>query len=250
MKIVIVGGTGQIGRQAAAQLEKEGHQVVIASPSRGVNAVTGEGLEQALQGAEVVVDVSNSPTLEDQAALDFFTRSSANLVTASVKAGVKHLVVLSIVGADRVQGSGYFEGKIAQERALQKSGLPYTILRATQFYELLDTIVAFATQNGAVRVTTAEFQPVAASEVAAEVARLAATTPAHGIVELAGPQRRGMAEFVASYLAERGDARQVLADPDAGYFGVPIAPTTLVPVGAARLGRTTLGAWARPLVTA
>lgn len=250
MKIVIVGGTGQIGRQAAAQLQAEGHQIVIASPSRGVNTLTGEGLEKALDGADVVVDVSNSPSFEDQAALDFFTRSAGNLVAASVKAGVKHLIALSVVGADQVRNSGYLEGKVAQERAFQGSGIPYTILRATQFFELIDTIAAFGTHEGVVRVTTAAFQPVAASDVAAEVGRLATAEPANGIVEIAGPERRGMAEFVAAYLVERGDTRQVLADPAAGYVGASVDETTLVPQGAARLGRTSFRAWVRPLVTA
>lgn len=251
MKIVIVGGTGQIGRQVARQLEGEGHEVVIASPSRGVNTVTGDGLAQALVGAEVVVDVSNSPTQEDQAAREFFTRSAQNIASEATRAGVKHLIALSIVGADRVEGSGYFEGKVSQERIYRDSGVPYTILRATQFFELIEAIAGFGTRDdGSVLVSTAAFQPVSASDAAAEVARLALSAPVQATVELAGPERRGMAEFVAAFLAQRGDARQVLADPAAGYFGIPVEETTLVPLGATRLGRTTFGAWARPLVSA
>lgn len=246
MKIVIVGGTGLVGRQAADLLSKDGHQVVIASPSRGINTVTGEGLDRALVGAEVVVDVSNSATIDDQAAIEFFTRSAANLSAASTKAGVKHLVVLSIVGTDRVSNIGYFLAKVAQERAYQESGVPYSILRATQFFEFLETIAAFGTrEDGSVRVGTDAFQPVASSDVAAEIARLAVSAPVQGIVELAGPERRSMAEFVASFLEERGDPRQVVADPTAGYFGLNIEETTLVPLGAARLGRIGLHAWIR-----
>lgn len=246
MKIVIVGGTGLVGRQAVGLLNKDGHQVVIASPSRGVDTVTGEGLAQALTGAEVVIDVSNSPTLEDQAAIDFFTRSATNLVAASTEAGVKHLVALSIVGTDRVTGSGYFEGKMTQELTYRESGVPYSILRATQFFEFLEAIAGFGTQeDGSVRVGTDAFQPVASADVAAEIARLAVNTPVQGIVELAGPERRSMAEFVATFLEERGDTRQVVADPTAGYFGLNIEETTLVPLGAARLGRIGLHAWIR-----
>lgn len=251
MKIVIVGGTGRVGRQVANQLECEGHEVVIASPRRGVNTVTGEGLAQALVGSEVVVDVSNSPTQEDQAAREFFTRSAQNIASGAARAGVKHLIALSIVGADRIEGSGYFEGKVAQELIYRDSGVPYTILRATQFFELIEAIAEFGTrQDGSVRVPTVAFQPLAASDAATEVARLALSAPVQATVELAGPERRGMAEFLAVFLAQRGDACQVLADPAAGYFGIPIEETTLVPLGAARLGRTTLGAWARPLVNA
>ena len=251
MRILILGGTGLIGRQVSLLLEGQGHQVVAASPSRGVNSVTGEGLEAALRGADVVVDVSNSPTLEDQAAAHFFTRSAANLAAAARKATVKHLVVLSIVGADRVSGSGYFAGKVAQELAYRDSGVPYTILRATQFFELLEVITAFGVgEDGSIRVTRAAFQPVAAADVAAEVARLAEGEPAQGIVEFAGPERRSLAEFVEAFLAKRGDSRRVLVDPTVGYFGVPIEENTLVPSGAAGLGHVTLQTWSDSLVSA
>ncbi len=245
MKIVIVGGTGQIGRPVASQLEALGHEVVIASPSRGVNTVTGEGLERSLVGADVVVDVSNSPSLEDQAAAEFFTRSAQNIAGSAVKAGVKHLIALSIVGTERISGSGYFVGKAAQERAFQESGIPYSILRATQFHEFVEVIAGYSTQGGIVHMPTTAFQPVAVADVVAEVLRLTLGAPGQGVLEIAGPERRPMSEFVALFLAERGDSRQVLADPALGYLGIAVDATSLVPIGPARLGRIPFHTWQR-----
>lgn len=247
MKISVIGGTGLIGRQVVEILAASGHQALAASPSRGVNTVTGEGLEKALTGASVVVDVSNSPSFEDGPVMEFFRTSTTNILNAARKAGVKHVVALSIVGLERVVGSGYIDAKVAQEELIKTSRIPYSLLRATQFFEFLDTIAGASTVGDEVRLSTRQFQPVAAADVAAEIARLARNGPLDSTIDLAGPERAPMANLVAAYLELRGDARRVIADPEATYFGARLQELSLVPTGPSLLGRISLRRWSRPL---
>ena len=245
MKIVVIGGTGLIGAKTAALLQRGGHDVVVASPTVGVNTVTGEGLTGALAGAQVVIDLSNAPSRDARAALDFFETSGRNLLAAATAAGVQHHVVLSIVGTDRVPGQPYYRAKLAQETLIQASSVPFTIVRATQFMEFLGRIADASTREGVVRVPPALLQPIAADEVAALVAETALAVPRNGIIEIAGPERAPFTEIIARCLKAAGDPREVVTDPQARYFGGQLEEQSLVPLGEARLGRLNLEEWLR-----
>ncbi|MFF5227906.1 SDR family oxidoreductase [Dactylosporangium sp. NPDC000521] len=239
MKFVIIGGTGLIGGKLTHLLRTAGHEVVPASPATGVNTVTGEGLPEVLSGAQVVVDVSNSPSFEDAAVLEFFRTSARNLLAAARSAGVSHVVALSVVGADRLPDSGYLRAKVAQEAAITASGLPYTILRATQFYEFTQAIAQSAVVDGAIHLPPALYQPVAADDVAATLADVAQAAPADGVIELGGPEPVRMDEHVRRFLAAQEGAepvQQVTTDPHARYFGTELDDTSLTPGPAARIG--------------
>jgi uncharacterized protein YbjT (DUF2867 family) len=244
MKIVVIGGTGLIGSKTAAILRHGGHEVVAASPSSGVNTITGEGVREALVGAQVVIDLANSPSFEDRAVMEFFETAGRNLLSAETAAGVRHHVALSIVGTDR-SDNGYFRAKVAQEKLIVTSGLPYTIIRSTQFLELLRAIAAESTDGDEVRLSPGLFQPIAADDVAANVADVALAPPRNGIVEIAGPERAPFYEIIARYLKAVGDPRQVMSDPEARYFGGRVEELSLVPLGEARLGRIGFGEWLR-----
>jgi uncharacterized protein YbjT (DUF2867 family) len=245
MKIVVIGGTGLIGSKTVAILRRAGHQLVAASPNNGVNTITGEGLEEALAGAEVVIDLANSPSFEDKAVLAFFETSGRNLLAAEASAGVRHHVALSIVGTDRTPDNGYFRAKVAQEKLITASRIPYTIIRSTQFLEFLRGIAAEGTDGNKVRISPGLFQPIAADDVAAIVAEVALAAPRNGIVEIAGPERAPFDEIVARYLKAVGDPRQVVRDPEARYFGGHVEERSLVPLGEARLGRIGFDEWLR-----
>ena len=244
MKIVVIGGTGLIGSKTVAILRQGGHEVVAASPSSGVNSITGEGLKKAMAGAQVVIDLANSPSFEDQAVLEFFETSGRNLHAAEAAAGVRHHVALSIVGIDR-SDNGYFRAKVAQEKLIKASGIPYTIIRSTQFMEFLGGIAASSTNGNMVRLSPGLFQPIAADDVAANVADVALAAPRNGIVEIAGPERAPFNEIVARYLKAIGDPREVVRDPEARYYGGRVEERSLVPLGEARLGRIGLDEWLR-----
>src|SRR3954470_16141768 len=218
MKIVVIGGTGLIGSKTVAILRQGGHEVVAASPNSGVNTITGEGLKGALAGARVVIDLANSPSFEDRAVLDFFETSGRNLLAAEATAGVRHHVALSIVAVDRTD-NGYFRAKVTQEKLVESSGIPYTIIRSTQFLEFLRGIADSSTDGNVVRLPPVLFQPIAADDVAANVADLALEPPRNGIIEIAGPERAPFNEIVARYLKAVGDPREVVRDPKAGYWG-------------------------------
>src|SRR5215472_3424313 len=245
MKIVVIGGTGLIGSKTVAILRQGGHEVVAASPKSGVNSITGEGLKEAMAGAQVVIDLANSPSFEDKAVLDFFETSSRNLLAAEAAAGVRHHVALSIVGADRSPDSGYFRAKVAQEKLIENSGIPYTIVRSTQFLEFLGSIAASSAEGSMVRLSPGLFQPIAADDVASIVADVALAAPRSGIVEIAGPQRAPFNEIVARYLKAVRDPREVVSDPEARYFGGRVEERSLVPLGEARLGRIGFDEWLR-----
>ena len=244
MKIVIIGGTGLIGSKTAPILRQRGHEVVAASPDMGVNTITGEGLKEALAGAQVVIDLANSPSFEDKAVLEFFETSERHLLPAEVSAGVQHHVALSIVAVDRTD-NGYFRAKVAEEKLIEASGVPYTIIRATQFMEFLRGIADSSTSGSTVRLPPVMFQPIAADDVAASVAETALAAPRNGVVEIAGPERAPFNEIIARYLKAVGDPRQVVADPKAGYWGGQVEERSLVPLGEARLGRIGLDEWLR-----
>lgn len=243
MKIVIIGGTGLIGSKLAPLLRSRGHEVLQASPSRGVNAVSGEGLEAALAGAEIVVDVSNSPSFEDKAVLEFFETGTRNLAAAAKQAGVRHLVALSVVGTDRLQGNGYFRAKLAQERLIAGSHIPWTILRATQFHEFVGAIADGGRRDGEVHVSSQLMQPMLSDDVALALADAALATPVNGIGETAGPEAAPMAEFVRRWLRKQDDGSRVVAGADVPYFGAPLAPRTLVPDDGARIMPTRFDDW-------
>jgi uncharacterized protein YbjT (DUF2867 family) len=246
MKIVVIGGTGLIGSKTVPILRQGGHEVVAASPRSGVNSITGEGLTEAMAGAQVVIDLTNPPSFEDKAVLEFFETSGRNLLAAEAAAGVQHHVALSIVGIDR-SDNGYFRAKVAQEKLIEASGIPYTIVRATQFLEFLSGIAASSADGNTVRLPPGLFQPIAADDVAPIVAEVALAPPRSGIVEIAGPERAPFNEIVARYLKAIGDPRQVVRDPEARYFGGCVEERSLVPLGEARLGRTGLDEWLRRL---
>jgi uncharacterized protein YbjT (DUF2867 family) len=245
MKIVIIGGTGLIGSKTAAILRQGGHDVIAASPNTGVNTITGEGLKEALAGAQVVIDLANSPSFEDNAVLEFFETSGRHLHPAEAEACVRHHVALSIVGTDRTQDNGYFRAKVAQEKLIEASGIPYTIIRSTQFLEFLRSIAAPGADGNVIRISPGLFQPIAADDVAAIVADVAVAAPRGGIVEIAGPERAPFNEIVARYLKAVGDKREVVGDPEARYFGGRVEEHSLVPLGEARLGRIGLDEWVR-----
>jgi len=244
MRIVIIGGTGLIGSKTANILRQGGHEVIAAAPNTGVNTITGEGLKAALTGTQVVIDLANSPSFEDKAVLEFFETSGRNLLAAETAAGVTHHVALSIVGIDR-SDNGYFRAKVAQEKLIVASGVPYTIIRSTQFMEFLRGIADSGAEGNKVRIATGMFQPIAADDVAASVADVAIAAPRNGIVEIAGPERAPFNEIVARYLKAVGDPREVVRDPGARYFGGVVEERSLVPLGEARLGRIGLDEWLR-----
>src|SRR5918992_2295595 len=244
MKIVVIGGTGLIGSKTIPILRQGDHEALAASPNTGVNTITGEGLAAALAGAQVVVDLANSPSWEDKAVLEFFETSGRNLLAAEAAAGVRHHVALSIVGTDR-SDNGYFRAKVAQEKLIEASGIPYTIIRSTQFLEFIKGIAASSADGNTVRISPGLFQPIAADDVAAIVADVALAAPRNGIVEIAGPERAPFNEIVARYLKALGDSRVVVSDPEARYFGGRVEERSLVPLGEARLGRIGLDEWLR-----
>jgi uncharacterized protein YbjT (DUF2867 family) len=244
MKIVVIGGTGLIGSKTVAILRQRDNEVVAASPKTGVNTITGEGLKEAITGAQVVIDLANAPSFEDKAVLNFFETSGRNLVAAEAAASVRHHVALSIVGIDR-SDNGYFRAKVAQEKLIKASGIPYTIIRSTQFLEFLRGIADSSTDGNTVRLPPVLFQPIAAQDVAAIVADVALAAPRNGIVEIAGPNRAPFDEIVARYLKAIGDPRAVLRDPEAGYWGGRVEERSLVPLGEARLGQIGFGEWLR-----
>jgi uncharacterized protein YbjT (DUF2867 family) len=245
MKLVVIGGTGLIGSKTIPILRQGGHEVVAASPNTGVNSLTGEGLKEAMAGTQVVIDLANSPSFEDKAVLEFFETSGRNLHAAEAAAGVRHHVALSIVGTDRMPDNGYFRAKVAQEKLIETSGIPYTIIRSTQFLEFLGGIAASSTDGSTVRLSPGLFQPIAADDVAAITADVALAAPRNGIVEIAGPERAPLSEVVARYLKALGDTRVVVSDPEARYFGGRVEKHCLVPLGEARLGRIGLDEWLR-----
>jgi uncharacterized protein YbjT (DUF2867 family) len=243
MKIVVIGGSGLIGNKVVRNLRERGHEVVAASPSSGVNTVTGEGLAQAMAGAEVVVDVSNAPNWEDKAVLTFFETSGRNLLAAEAATGVGHHVALSVVGTDRLLASGYFRAKLAQEKLIKASQIPYTIVRATQFFEFVGAIAQLATQGQKVRVPPVLMQPIAANDVAAVLADVALAEPLYGTVELAGPEPIRQDDLVRQFLNATGDARTVIADPKALYYGIAVNDRSLPPGANPRLGSTRYEDW-------
>jgi uncharacterized protein YbjT (DUF2867 family)/quercetin dioxygenase-like cupin family protein len=246
MKIIVIGGTGLIGSKLVSKLREHGHNVVAASPSSGVNTLTREGLAEVLKGASVVVDVSNAPSFEDAAALRFFETSTLNLLDYEAAAGVGHHVALSVVGIERLPGYGYFRAKIAQEKLIKGSAIPYSIIRATQFFEFLGRIADEGTGGNTVRLSPMLIQPMAADDVASAVARIAVGTPVNGTVEIAGPERFRLDELIRRNLAARNDPREVISDPHARYFGGELSERTLVPGDDARLGKTRFENWLNP----
>ena len=243
MKIVVIGGTGLIGSRLVNKLREQGHEAIAAAPDTGVNTITGEGLAEAMKGASVVVDVSNSPSWEDAAVLKFFDTSTRNLLTHETDAGVGHHVALSVVGTDQLSQSGYFRGKIAQEKLIKESPIPYTIVHATQFFEFLKGLADISSDGGKVRLPHVLFQPMAADDVAEAVARVAVAPPVNGIVEVAGPEQFRLDELVRRRLAALKDPREVVADPTALYSGAKLSEKTLVPGSGARLGKTRFETW-------
>jgi uncharacterized protein YbjT (DUF2867 family) len=242
MKIVVIGGSGLIGTKLIPLLRGQGHEAVSASPSSGVNTLTGEGLAEALAGADVAVDVTNSPSWEDQAVLEFFETSTRNTLAAEAAAGVKHHVALSVVGADSILDSGYMRAKVAQEKLIKAGGVPYTILRATQFFEFLGAIAGQGADT--VHVSNAPMQPMAADDVAATLADVAVGSPVGGVMEVAGPESLSMAAFVGQALAASGDTRRVVADPEARYYGAALDDLGLRPRGAnPRIAQTRFETW-------
>ena len=244
MKIVVAGGTGLIGSKVVEELKQKRHEVVAAAPNTGVNTITGEGLKEAMAGAQVAIDLANSPSFEDKAVLEFFETSGRNLLAAEAAAGVRHHVALSIVGIDRTDNS-YFRAKVAQEKLIEASGIPYTIIRSTQFLEFLGGIAASGADGDIIRLSPVLFQPIAADDVAAIVADVALALPRNGIVEIAGPERAPFNEIVARYLKAVGDPRKVMSDPEARYWGGQVEERSLVPLGEARLGRIAFDEWLR-----
>jgi uncharacterized protein YbjT (DUF2867 family) len=250
MKIVVIGGTGLIGSKVVARLGEHGHEAIAASPDTGVNTITGEGLAEVLAGTSVVVDVSNSPSFEDAAGLEFIRTATGNVLAAEQAAGVGHHVALSIVGADRLTQSGYMRAKVAQERLIEGSPVPYSIVRATQFFEFVRRIADEATTGEVVRLAPVGFQPMAADDVARAVARTAVGQPLYGTLEVGGPERLRFDELVRRGLAAAGDPREVVADPHARYFGPVLAERDLVPGEGARLGEIRFETWLRQAMTA
>src|SRR5690242_18574703 len=243
MKIVVIGGTGLIGKKVVKNLRQQGHEVVAAAPSSGVNTVTGDGLAQALAGAQVVVDVANAPSWEDKAVLAFFETSGRNLLAAEATAGVGHHVALSVVGTDRLLASGFFRAKMAQENLIKSSAIPYTIVRATQFFEFVKSIGYFSTEGNTVRMPSAYIQPMAAQDVGRRVARVAMGSPVNGTVEIGGPEQFHLDDLIRMDLAMRKDPRQVITDPQAPYYGVKVSDTSLIPGNDARLSELRFKDW-------
>src|SRR5256714_1239040 len=249
MKIVVIGGTGLIGTKVVNSLRKRGHEVVAASPSKGVNTLTGEGLAEALAGAEVVVDVANSPSFEDKPAMEFFETSGRNLLAAEKTAGVRHHVALSVVGTDRLTGSGpgslsgYFRAKLTQENLIKASGIPFTIIRATQFFEFVKGIAQSGADGATIRLSSVLMQPMVSDDVAAAVTDVALGEPVNGMIEVAGPDQFRQDELVRQFLNATGDSREVIMDDNAGYFGIKVNDQSLVPGDNPRLGSTHYRDW-------
>lgn len=243
MKIVIIGGTGLIGSQTADRLRKHGHEVIAASPNTGVNTITGEGLATALAGAEVVLDLSNSPSFADKDAMEFFETSGCNLLAAEKAAGVKRHVALSVVGTERLQESGYFRAKLAQEKLIKASGIPYTIVHSTQFMEFLNGIAQSGTVGDIVPLSPAYVQPIASDDVADAMAGVTLSAPVNGTIEISGPERFRLSDLVGRYLKAKGDTRRVVADREARYFGIRLEDGSLVSDSSPRLGRITFDEW-------
>jgi uncharacterized protein YbjT (DUF2867 family) len=243
MKIVIIGGTGLIGSKTTDRLRKQGHEVVAASPNTGVNTITGEGLAVALTGAEVVLDLANSPSFADKDVMEFFETSGRNLLAAEKVAGVKHHIALSIVGAERLPDSGYLRAKMAQEKLIRDSGIPYTIVHSTQFFEFLGGIAQSATVGDTVPLPSAYFQPIASDDVADIMADVALSAPINGMIEIAGPEPVRMSDLVARFLKATNDPRTVIADPHARYFGTELDDRSLVPGDHPRIGATRFEDW-------
>ena len=243
MKIVVIGGSGLIGSKVVTILSKHGHEAVPASPATGVNTLTGEGLTDVLSGASVVVDVSNSPSFADAPVMNFFRTSTGNLLRYEAAAGVRHHVALSIVGTDRLPDSGYMRAKVAQEKLIRESSIPYSIVRATQFFEFVKSIADSATDGNTVRLPPVRFQPIAADDVASAVARVAMGSPLNGIVEVGGPEQFRFDKLIRQGLSARKDPREVIADPQARYFGTELSERSLVPGDDAQLGETRFEDW-------
>lgn len=243
MKIVVIGGTGLIGTKVVAQLRQKGHNVIAASPATGINTITGEGLAEAMSDTDVVIDLANSPSFEEKAVMEFFQTSGSNLLGAEINAGVKHHVALSIVGVDIMQNIPYMRAKIAQEELIRKSGVPYTIIRSTQFIEFIAGIANQATDGNEVHISNVQFQPIAAEDVASFVAKYAQAAPLNGRVEIAGPERSKMYESVTRYLQYSNDPRRVISNGKPEYFGGEIPDAALVPAGKAELGTINLEKW-------
>lgn len=243
MKILVIGGTGLIGSKLVKLLTDRGHEAIAASPATGVNTITGEGLDAALSGVDVVVDVANSPSFEDKAVLEFFQTSGRNLLAAEKRAGVRHHVALSVVGTRRLAESGYFRGKIAQEDLIEAAGIPYTIVHSTQFFEFLGGIVQSGTQGDEVRLSSAYVQPIASDDVALAMADATLGAPVNGIVEIAGPEKVRLSELAQRYMGRIGDTRTVQADAGVRYFGALLDDSTLVPGSSPRLGKIDFETW-------
>jgi uncharacterized protein YbjT (DUF2867 family) len=243
MKIVVIGGSGLIGSKVVKKLSEQGYEAVAASPNSGVNTLTGEGLEEVLKGAQVVVDVSNSPSFADEPVMEFFTTSTRNLLSYEAAAGVGHHVALSIVGTDQLPDSGYLRAKTAQEKLIKESSIPYSIVRATQFFEFVNAIADSATDGNTVRLPPVGFQPIAAEDVASAVARVSMGAPLNGIVEVGGPEQFRFDELIRMALSARKDPREVIADPHARYFGTELTDRSLVPGDDAQLGETHFEDW-------
>ncbi|WP_046498951.1 SDR family oxidoreductase [Streptomyces odonnellii] len=243
MKVVVIGGTGLIGSKVVTRLDEHGHEAVAAAPNTGVNTLTGEGLAEVLKGASVVIDVSNSPSFEDEAVMDFFRTSTANLLKAETEAGATHHVALSVVGTERLQESGYFRAKQAQEELIRASGIPYSIVHATQFFEFMKAIAAEATEGDTVRLAPVKIQPVSSDDVAATVGRTAVGAPVNGVVEVAGPDTFQLDELIRKGLAAKDDPRTVVTDVHARYFGTELEETTLLPASGAYIGETRFTEW-------
>jgi uncharacterized protein YbjT (DUF2867 family) len=250
MKVVVIGGTGLIGSKVVTCLAEKGNEAVAASPDSGVNTLTGEGLAEVLEGASVVIDVSNSPSFEDEAVMDFFTTSTSNVLAAEADAGVGHHVVLSVVGTERLPESGYLRAKAAQEKLISDSSIPYSIVHSTQFFEFVKPIADDATDGETVRLPDALIQPIAADDAAAAVCEVSVGAPADDVIEIAGPEELSFEEFVRRGLSAKDDPRTVVADPKARYFGAELEERSLLPSDAARLGEIRFNDWlARPTPT-
>jgi len=243
MKIIVFGGTGLIGTKVVHKLSKLGHEPIAASPQSGVNAVTGEGLAEVLRNADISVDVMNSPSFEAEPVMEFFRKTSSNILAAAADASVKHHVALSVVGTDRLQAVPYFRAKLAQENLIKSAGIPYSIVRATQFFEFLGSIAESYAQNGVVRVSPARMKPMAAADVSSAVVDRVLAPPLNGIADIAGPEEMGIDEAVRRYLAFHRDPRSIVSDESTGYFGAMIESTALTPLGDARLGGISLESW-------
>jgi uncharacterized protein YbjT (DUF2867 family) len=243
VKIVVIGGSGLIGSKLVPKLREQGHEAVAASPSSGVNTVTGEGLAEVLKGASVAVDVSNAPSWEDNAVMEFFETSTRNLLANEAAAGVGHHVALSVVGSERMLESGYFRAKIAQENLIKSSSIPYSIVRATQFFEFIKGIADISTEGNTIRLPSALIQPMAAEDVASAVCRAALGSPLNGTVEVGGPEKFHLYELVRQDLAGRNDPREVIADPQARYYGIKVSEATLIPGSDAEIGETRFETW-------